>query len=59
MKAYDMGTELTISANGHSCTYDLATYYTQAVQDNDSLYELLSSLGAYTELARIYTKERG
>lgn len=58
MKAYDMGTELTITADGNTCNYDLATYYTQAVQDGDILYELLSSLGAYTEYARVYTKER-
>ena len=58
MKAYDMGAELTITADGKSCKYDLATYYTQAVQDNDALYELLTALGAYTDLAKVYTKER-
>lgn len=63
MKAFDMGTELTISAtdenkNTYSCKYDLSTYYTQAIQDSDALYELLTSLGAYTDYARVYTRER-
>ncbi len=64
MKAYDMGSDLTITAfdeSGESigsCSYGIGAYYTVAVEANGTLCDLLTALEAYTVTAREYTMER-
>ena len=54
MKAYDMAGDLTITVNGASSIYNLDTYYTQAIQDRDALYNLIVALKGYCDAAKAY-----
>ena len=54
MKAYDMAGDLTITVNGASSIYNIDTYYTQAIQDRDALYNLIVALKGYCDAAKAY-----
>ena len=54
MKAYDMASDLTITVNGASATYNVDTYFTQAIQDRDALYNLVVALKGYCDAAKAY-----
>ena len=54
LKAYDMATDISIAVGSNTATYNLSVYYTQAVQSEGALYDLLCALYAYCNAAKAY-----
>ncbi len=53
LPSYDMAADITIDTGTASAVYNLAAYYKCAVQSGDALYDVLSALYLYSEMAKL------